>query len=346
MAYHVTAIVLNYNNWTDTITCAESLLASDYAPLRIVIVDNASPDGSMEYIRKWASGALESWTPSRDSLRPLSHPPHPKPLDACYLREEEIESREVSGHRVVLIEAKENRGYSAGNNLGIRYAQKEGNCDAVWILNNDTVVKRETLSQLVACAKRDSGLGLIGTTLLFYDLPDKIQTFGATFNPWLAVQKHVMAYTPYSHSVVEDFDQSRLDYVVGASMLITSACLEKIGPMPEEYFIYFEEVDMATRCQREGMKIGICTEAIVYHKESVSIKHKNLTASAFSDFYAMRNRLIFTRKYHKGKLPTVYFGLILSLLLRLKRGQMHSVRNLLRILRTPLSKIENLEYRT
>ncbi len=345
MENKVYIVVLNYNNWADTIACAESLLLGDYDNFRLIIVDNDSPDNSMHYIRLWAEGRLSSWTPPRDPLHELSSPAVQKPVDFVYY-EDDAYVRECSGdHKVVLLQSGQNRGYSAGNNIGIRYAKSRGDFDYIWILNNDTVVRRDTLTRLVAFAAENSHLGLIGTTLLFYDLPDKIQAFGASFNPRLAVQKHYLAHAPYSRSLVSQFDQKQLDYIIGASMFMSRKCIDAIEWMPEEYFIYFEEIDIATNCRRKGLDFAICTEAIVYHKESVSIKQENRKTSAFSDFYAMRNRLIVTRKYYPRFLPSVYLGLGLSMLLRLGRREFQSAGNIIKIMRTPLSRIEGLQYR-
>ena len=347
MKSKVSIIVLNYNNWADTIACAESILANEYPHFQLIIVDNASPDNSMEYIRKWAEGELESWTPPKDLLHELSFPPQKKPVDFVYYEEAEYyEKRKEAEPKVVLIQSKENRGYSAGNNVGIRYARMRDDFDYIWILNNDTVIKKDALKRLVAYADaHHEKRGLIGTTLLFYDAPDKIQAFGASFNPYLAVQKHYLSHENYTAELVETFDQRKLDYVIGASMLMTRACMEKIGLMPEEYFIYFEEIDIATNCKRNGFEIAICTDAIVYHKESVSIKQENKKTSAFSDFFAMRNRLIVTQKYHPFMLPSVYGGLLFSMLLRLRRKEYDCVKNIVKIITTPLSKIEQLKYR-
>ncbi len=342
----VYVVVLNYNNWPDTLACAESILANRYRNFRLVIVDNDSDDGSMHFIRAWAEGRIDSWTPPKDPLRSLSWPPTPKPLDYLFFEEGSYDAADDRDQQLILIKAVANRGYSAGNNIGIAYARERGDYDAVWILNNDTVIAPNALQELIAFTQRHGeSIGLIGTTLLFYDAPEKIQAFGATFNHLLSVQKHLLAYQTFTQKLVASFDQRQIDYIVGASLFMTSACLEAIGKMPEEYFLYFEEIDIALQCRKKGLDLAICFDAVVYHKESVSIKQKNQKINAFSDFYALRNRLILARKHYPYILPSVYAGLLLSLLLRLKRGEMRSVRNILRIIATPLSRLTHLSYR-
>ncbi len=346
MEQRIYIVVLNYNNWMDTLACAESILANRYRNFRLIIVDNASTDNSMHYIRAWAEGDLESWTPPKHPLHALSFPPAAKPLDYLFFPESDYTADSDRGQQVILIQADANRGYSAGNNIGIRYARQKADYDAIWILNNDTVIAADALQRLVACAEaRGARTGLLGTTLLFYDAPDKIQAFGARFNPFLSVQKHFLAHRTYSKALVAAFDQNRLDYIVGASIFLTRRCIERIGLMPEEYFLYFEEIDIALQCRRKGMDFAICSDAVVYHKESVSIKQENRRVNAFSDFYALRNRLLIAQKYHPRMLPTVYAGLLFSLILRLKRREFQSVRNILKIMTTRPSRLRELSFR-
>jgi len=345
MQKQVYIIILNYNNWQDTILCAESILRETHVDYRLVIVDNASQDGSSSYLEAWARGELEAWIPPKHPLRSLSLPPVQKPLDYTHCNEATSIRKPPSG-KVVIIDADKNGGYSAGNNIGIRYARARNDFDYIWILNNDTVVAKGTLTKLLACAAdKPERYGIFGTTLLYYDKPDTIQAFGARFYPALAIQKHLLAHTPYDPQKLHTFDQSKIGYVVGASMLFTRKCINYLEEMPEEYFIYFEEIDIATKCRRGGYDFYICDDAVVYHKESASISKIDRTISAFSDFYALRNRLVFTRKYYPWFLPTVYAGLFVSLLLRLIRKDRAGVHNLLRILKTPLRKIDTLTFK-
>ncbi len=297
-------IVLNYNNWQDTIKCCESILMNDYQNYTLIVVDNASPDNSIKYLNKW-----------------------------CKTHKE-----------VVLLSSDKNNGFSAGNNLGIKYAKQKGDFEYIWLLNNDTIIRKDTLSQMITCAINND-FSLCGSTLLFYDKPTAIQAFGASFNPIFAIQKHLLVHQHFTKELVNNFDKNKIDYIVGASMLLDKRAIKVIDFMPEEYFIYFEEIDIATKCKRANLKYGVCQDAIVYHKESASIDKEDQKISYFSDFFAMRNRVIFTKKYYPYFLPTVYLGLILSMLLRLKRKDFGGVKNIFRVLKTPLKNIENLEFK-
>ncbi len=296
-------IVLNYNNWQDTIECCTSILQNNYKNYTLIVVDNASPDNSIKHITRWSK----------------------------------------SHKNVVVIASQQNNGYSAGNNLGIDYVKTKGDFDYIWLLNNDTVIQKDTITNMIQYA-RQHRLNLIGSSLLFYDDPTKIQAFGATFNPLIAIQKHLLVHRIYKTELVRKFNQKKIDYIIGASMMLDKKAIKTINRMPEEYFIYFEEIDIATKCKRAGLRYGISPDAIVYHKESASINKEDQKRSHFSDFFAIRNRIIFTKKYYPYFLPTVYIGLIFSLLLRLKRKDSGGTQNIIRVLQTPLKDIETLRF--
>ena len=78
-------IILNYNGWADTIECLESVLKNDYPNYQVIVVDNNSPNNSMEYIKAWAEGKLDVWVKPAHPLRHLSFPLVKKPIPICLL---------------------------------------------------------------------------------------------------------------------------------------------------------------------------------------------------------------------------------------------------------------------
>src|SRR5689334_13312211 len=80
---------------------------------------------------------------------------------------------------VTLLQSGANRGFAGGNNVGIRYAL-EHSADYVWLLNNDTLVRPNTLSALVARAESDPRIGFVGSKILYASRPDLVWYAGAT----------------------------------------------------------------------------------------------------------------------------------------------------------------------
>ena len=212
---------------------------------------------------------------------------------------------------IIFLETKENRGYAAGNNFALRYALTQKNMQYCWILNNDTIVDANSLSKLYEFMEIHMDVGICGSKLMYDWDRTKIQGYGGYFNPVLAVSRHC--------TDIRMID--RIDYVIGASVFVRREFLQDIGLMCEDYFLYCEEIDWAERAKGK-YKIACVPESIVYHKEGASTggqSEENRTV--FSDYYQLRSRLLFTKKFYKKYLPIVYFTMLCAIFNRIKRGQ-------------------------
>jgi len=335
-------IILNYNNWVDTIECLESVFRNEYSNYQVIVVDNNSTDNSMEYIKSWTEGTLDIWVNPKHPLRNLSFPPIKKPISYIFYTKETAEksgdsekekeiiknvpNNTTSNHPLVLIQAIENRGFSAGNNIGIKYASAKNDFEYIWLLNNDTVIKKNTLVNLINCANsKGKKYGMFGTTLLYYDKPDLIQALGGKFNKYFATGKHKFAKQKLNE--INENNIQKVDYIIGASLLMRKEFIENIGLLSEDYFIYYEEIDLAFRAQKKGYKMFICNESIVYHKEGATINK-----TEFSDFYAIRNRKLLIKKYYPFYIPFIYIGYVIAIFNRLKRKEFKKAYNIIKII--------------
>jgi len=314
-------IILNYNGWADTIECLESVLRNDYPNYQVIVVDNNSPDNSMEYIKAWAEGKLDVWVKPDHPLKSFSFPPVKKPIPYIYYIRNEAEdggNPELENNLVVkflnskraiikpinqsttqsinystcypliLIQTGENLGFSGGNNVGIRYALAKGDFEYVWLLNNDTVIKKYTLKKLVHFGKTTQ-MALIGSKLYYYDKPGQIQAFGGG--------KHI-AILGINKNIKKE---CKLDYITGASILILKDIIKKVGLWDEEYFLNHEDIDYSVRTRQIGFRLAVCKDAVVYHKETVTIGKK----SFISIYYRTRNTFLLIRKHYPYFLPVV-----------------------------------------
>jgi GT2 family glycosyltransferase len=322
----VCVVVVNWNGWEDTLECLESLLRLDHPDCSIVVCDNGSTDDSVQRIRDWAAGRL----PARSGAGPLAAltwPPAPKPVP---LAEHDRERAEAGGSmddgRLVLVRTERNLGFAGGNNVGLRYALARGFRWA-WLLNNDTVVPPGALTALVREAEREPRAGMVGSKLLYYDRPERVQALGgATYNAWLALPRHLGANLRAGEEPAWD-PASRMAYVVGASMLVSTDFVREVGLMSEEYFLYFEELDWVMRSGGRW-RLGYAPGSVVYHKEGGSIGGNSHHAekSWTADYHFMRSRLLFTRKFLPSRLPGVYVALLAAMLRRARRGRWDRVR--------------------
>ena len=304
-------IILVYNNWQDTIECLESVLKLKNINYKIIVVDNNSPDNSLEYIKKWAEGEIKVSCNSKDiKLKNLVYPLEKKPIKYRVFSKEKIVT-DIK-EKLIFIQSNENRGYAAGNNIGIRCALQDNNCEFIWILNNDVIVEPDSLENMIITMRKDKSLGMCGSKTYYYYFTNKIQCKGGfDYNKWLGCQVKIK----------EPFNIKNLKYINGASILVHRNFIERIGLLSEEYFLYYEEIDWAIR---GGFlyKLGYSENSIIYHKEGGTInKGYKKEKSLLSDFYSIRNRILITKKFYKYCLPTVYLGIIIAIINRIKRKQ-------------------------
>lgn len=276
-------VIVAYNSADVIIDCLETLVASasaDGTSLRIVVVDNASPDASVAVVEDWAAGTVAYEAPPD---LPFPHVLMPKPL---------------SDGRVVILRLGVNAGFAAGVNIGLAHLFADPSISRVWILNPDSVIPAGTPA---AFASYDDGpFALIGGRLLYYDRPGVVQIDGGTINAWTGVTGNVNQYAEVATTLAPP--AQACDFITGASMVASRTFWETVGPMPEDYFLYYEEVDWAL--QRGDLPLVVVPEAVVYHRAGTAIGSASIgrRASPFSLYFKHRARLRFVRRHLPGSL--------------------------------------------
>lgn len=245
-------IILNYKGYNDTLECIESIYCSSYTNFYVVVCDNSSPNESEKKIMEWKE---------KNQDKPFKY-----------------------------IQTGNNYGFAGGNNIGIKYALSK-DADYVWLLNNDTVIRSDTLVELLKKAESNARIGVCGSKLMCYDRKDKVQGLAGKYNPFTGRAGHIL----------KEQELYKMKYVIGASMLIKRQVLEDIGLLSERYFLYFEELDYAERMKKK-YELAIALRSIVYHREGASIGN----GDAFSSYYLFRSGLIFSKKYYRLCFPVVF----------------------------------------
>jgi GT2 family glycosyltransferase len=188
---------------------------------------------------------------------------------------------------VNLIEAGENRGFSAGNNIGVRHALAHG-AEFVWLLNNDTTVETDALTVLVAEASKDPQIGIVGSAVYFGRDSGRLQAWGGGTVGWsLSTGRFDDSPTP----------PESVDYIMGASMLIRREVFETVGLLDESYFIYFEDIDFCRRAMSRGWKLAVAPESVVHHYVGGTMKADTVVRSEFADRMQARSSGIFIGKH-------------------------------------------------
>jgi GT2 family glycosyltransferase len=235
-------LILNWNGWLDTIECLESVFRTDHPNYQVLVCDNGSPDGSLTQIKAWAEGKLAAPVSDVEQLRALTSAPVPKPLS--YVEYDRLQAeaggqKTDDGARLILIKTGANLGFAGGNNVGLRYALAKSDYEYIWLLNNDTVVKHDALSQLVQRMKKRPDAGICGSTLPYYRQPNTIWAYGgATYNKWIAKPRHIGLNEPFRSDIDVTNIEKRLYYIAGASMLVSRSFLHDIGLCRKTIFLF------------------------------------------------------------------------------------------------------------
>lgn len=187
---------------------------------------------------------------------------------------------------IKVIRSAKNLGFAGGNNLGI----KEATAVFFLFINNDTYVKDDSLTLLVERMKKEPTFGGISPKILFADQEKLIQFAGYTPLSPVTLRNRLIGFKE------EDTGQydhpAPTPYLHGAAMLIRREAIEKVGGMPQIYFLYYEELDWSLQLRRAGYQLEYNPAAVVFHKESSSVGQE----SPLKAFYMTRNRLLFAKR--------------------------------------------------
>lgn len=301
-------LILNWNGWKDTIECLESVFRLEYPNYQVIVCDNDSGDGSIQKLMAWADGQLQFRVSESSLLTSLTSPPISKPVDYVVYNRREAELSKGSGKAwpLTIIQTGGNLGFAGGNNVGLRYIQAIGDGDFVWLLNNDTVVKPDSLTWMVKRMEENPRAGICGSFMPYYSDPNRIWTSGGgLYNRWLAKSRSIDVGKQVCQASTREDVEKKMFFVAGASMLVTKGFLNAVGLMSEEYFLYFEEPDWSMR----GMKnysLAYAPESIVYHKVGASTENK------VTMYYMFRNQLLFTKKFFPEAYFIVYVRVVIN----------------------------------
>ncbi len=336
-------VIVAYDAGEILLDCLEALRAAARAPgappLRVLVVDNDSPDGTLARLRGWAAGEVAWPDPARG---PLPFAPVPRPhrdlhggdvpggggslgdgspgvrIDARDLAADgrhpalpplggEGDSSPASSPDTVgFLQTGTNGGFAAGVNRGIETFEAMPEVDWFWVLNPDAMTEEGTPAALAAAARQAEaadGFAAMGGRIYYTDPPLRIQAdAGGRADLWTGrMLPFAMGRTGRD---VPPPAPGSLDYVSGAHLMASRAFLERAGSMPEDWFLYFEEVDWCLR--RGDLPLIHVAGAAVHHHSGASIGSAAPTRgpSPLSAYWMSRNRPRFVRRWNPKGVPT------------------------------------------
>lgn len=295
-------VVVTFNAADVILDCLESLLAATGVDLRVVIVDNASTDGTGALLRDWAAGRQIYQAPPD---LPFALQASAKPvLLAAQAAGRSDRGPSDAAHQLTLIETGMNGGFAFGVNRGLACLARMPEVERFWVLNPDSVVPAQTPYAFAQMPAPVGGFALMGGRVLYLDHPAIIQIDGGTLNRLTGVTSNINLFA--EHRLTPPPSAAAMDFITGASMVVSRQFYQSAGPMPEEYFLYYEEVDWAMR--RGALPLLYCGQALVYHRTGTAIGSPTLgrPASPFSLYFKHRARRRFMWRYHRLALPAVF----------------------------------------
>ena len=191
---------------------------------------------------------------------------------------------------VNVIRSNKNLGFAGGNNLGIKAAKGK----YLFLVNNDTIFKDFNVQVLIDRLDSSDIIGIVCPKIRFAWGTNPIQFTGYTPLSKITVRNQAIGFGEEDNGQYETPHPT--PYAHGAAMLIKRGALEKVGLMPECYFLYYEELDWSMMFTRAGYQIWYEPTCTIYHKESQTTGQN----SPLRTYYITRNRLLLVKRNYKG----------------------------------------------
>ena len=191
---------------------------------------------------------------------------------------------------VKVIKSDKNLGFAGGNNLGIKAALGK----YLFLINNDTIFKEFNIQSLIHRAESSAKIGVVCPKIRFAWNPQPFQFTGYTELSKITIRNQAIGFGEEDHGQYETAHPT--PYAHGAAMLIKKEAIDKVGLMPECYFLYYEELDWSMKFTRAGYQIWYEPQCTIYHKESQATGQN----SPLRTYYITRNRLLLVKRNWNG----------------------------------------------
>jgi GT2 family glycosyltransferase len=218
---------------------------------------------------------------------------------------------------IIFIRSEKNLGFAGGNNLGLNFAKG----DYFFFLNNDTLLFEDFLEPIVDFMISHPEVGMASPKVLYSD-GVTIQYAGAISINFLGRGKRIglLERDSGQYNYISETDLGH-----GAALIIPKVIIEKVGLMPELFFLYYEEHDWCEQVKKQGYKMYYLGNSQILHKESVSTGGNE---NYLKVYYLNRNRLLFMRRNFNGikRIIGLFFYTVFAfpknILIHIFRGRM------------------------
>ena len=231
---------------------------------------------------------------------------------------------------VKVIKSDRNLGFAGGNNLGIRASKGK----YLFLINNDTYFEEFNVLALIDRLNSDPTIGIVCPKIKFAWPPQPIQYAGYTPLSRITIRNQAIGFGEEDHGQYETAHPT--PYAHGAAMLIKREAIDKVGLMPECYFLYYEELDWSIMFTRAGYQIWYEPKCTIFHKESQATGQN----SPLRTYYITRNRLRLVKRNYQGLTKWLSYSYLIGVV-GCRDILHHLLTGRFRHLKTTLSGIRN-----
>ena len=280
--YSVYIIILSWNNYNDTRECLESLMNLSYGNFRIVLLDNGSSDNSLTKIKDWANNSgMHIVSYSRKEAENGGKTTHENKL-----------SHINSKKQLALIENGENLGFAAGVNVGIQYAL-HSNADYVWLLNNDTIVKEDSLDKLINFLSANKSYSGVTPKIMKFDKPDEVWSMGCDFTFIGGLKRFGLKSIKDNENYSKGY--LNVSFITNCASVYPVELFKEVGLFSEDSFHGEEDFDFSLRLKKYSYKLGCVKDAVVFHKNAQSVSWFSLIGKIYTEYLT---RLLSIKKHY------------------------------------------------
>jgi GT2 family glycosyltransferase len=290
----IAIVILNWNGWQDSLECLSSLQKSRFKDYQIILIDNGSTDESLEKIRAWSVSAI-----------PVTVGP-----EACGAESYSLELIETTpdclpglhikadSKHLLLVKNPENIGFAAGSNIGISYAVRN-NFEQVMLLNNDTTIAPDCLSELHAFTNSHPEYCVVTPKICYYNEPKKIWNCGGKLTAFGG--RKYLNQDCSDESVPSE--PMQITFLTGCALYARTSVFDAYGPLSENFFFGEEDYEFCLRMKKNKIKLAAVRSATVFHKIGSSEKTVFSSERYTKAYIHYLNRFIDMKTYY----PSYYW---------------------------------------
>jgi len=249
MQSNITIITINYNQSEYTIKCVKSILLSNYKNFQIILIDNGSTNEIYWHLRK--------------------------------------EINNIKDNRIHLKRIEKNIGYVRGINYGFEKGL-EFKSDYFLIMNNDTIIDKNAISELVKTCKKYMNNAISTGKVYYYDAPKKFQNIGYSFTNKKLLTIKMIGLNEIDNGQYDEVKER--DLLDDVFWLVPQNIYTLIGGYSPYFWFNAEQADFALRAKKAGFKLIYTPKAKLLHKGTVSLGGRDMNPKRI--FYHIQSTLI------------------------------------------------------